>query len=147
MSPHHVVSRGIHSMFHILTGFVHVGPVPVCWRGRVLLAVNCERIQEIPLRFIPRLQTRYTLSLTGRSIGQKLKVLTLQSYNPTSYSKNAYTFMANTTFNRSFLPPICFVIWIYFLFYSPWRVRIWQKKRLLWFPGGGGVDIDAILST
>ena len=39
---------------------------------------------------------------TDRSIGQKLNVLTLQSYNPTSYSINAYTFMANTTFNWSF---------------------------------------------
>ena len=79
-----------------------------------------------------------TWSPTDRSIGQKLKVSTLQSYNPTSYSINAYKFMANTAFNRSFLPPICVVIWIYFLYYSPWRVRIWRKKWLLWFPGIGG---------
>ena len=69
-----------------------------------------------------------TWSPTDRSIGQKLKVSTLQSYNPTSYSINAYTFMANTTFNLSVLPPICVVIWIYFLYYSPWRVRIWRKQ-------------------
>ena len=47
-----------------------------------------------------------TWSPTDRSIGHKLKVSTLQSYNPTYYSINAYIFMANTTFNRSFLPPI-----------------------------------------
>ena len=70
-----------------------------------------------------------------QSIGQKLKVSTLQSYNPTFYSIKAYTFVANTTFNRSFLPPICVVIWIYFLYYSPWCIRIWRKKLLLWFPG------------
>ena len=74
---------------------------------------------------------------SDRSIGQKLKVSTLQSYNPTPYSINAYTFMTNTAFNRSFLPPICVVIWIYFLYYSPWPVRIWRKKWLLWFPGVG----------
>ena len=33
--------------------------------------------------------------------------------------------MANTTSNRRFLPPICVVMWIYFVHHSPWRVRIW----------------------
>ena len=94
-----------------------------------------------------------TWSPTDRSIGQKLKVSTLQSYNPTSYSINAYKFMANTAFNRSFLPPICVVIWIYFLYYSgfphnrengksPWnwilRSRPWKSPwiRQMWSKSG-----------
>ena len=35
--------------------------------------------------------------------------------------------MDNTTFNRWFLPSICVAIWIYFVYHSPWRVRIWWK--------------------
>ena len=80
---------------------------------------------------------------TDRRIGQKIKVSTLQSYNPTPYSINAYTFMANISFNRSFLTPMCNVIWVYYLYYSPWRV-----KMTALVPGGNGnVVIDAILST
>ena len=45
--------------------------------------------------------------------------------------------MANTTFNRSFLPLICIVIWIYFVCDSPWRVGIWRKQRYF-FGGIGG---------
>ena len=123
-------------MFHILTGFVHVCPVPVC----------CEAVSYGPwtvnesgrFRSISFLVSKTnTWSPTDRSIGQKLQVSTLQNYNLTCYSINAYTFIANTTFNRSVLPPICIVIWIYFLYYSPWHVGIWRRKWLFWFPGIG----------
>ena len=88
--------------------------VPVCWRGRVLWAVNCERISR---RFcsVSFPSPNQTWSPSDWCIGQKIKVSTLQSYKPTSCSINAYTFMANTSFDRTFLPSICVVIWIYFL--------------------------------
>ena len=42
---------------------------------------------------------------------------TLQSDNPTSYFINAYIFMTKTTFIRRFLPSICIIIWIYFVYF------------------------------
>ena len=63
---------------------------------------------------------------------------TLQSDNPTSYFINAYIFMAITTFIRWFLASICVVIWIYFVYFSPWRVRIWREdlvNKWTWFLG------------
>ena len=51
-------------------------------------------------------------------------------------------FMANATFNRSFLPLICIVIWIYFRYHSPWHIRIWRKQRDL-----GGSEVGRELDS
>ena len=75
----------------------------------------------------------------------------LQSYKPTSWSITAYTFRANTFFNRSFLPSICVVIWIYFLYVLVHRdaqESDEKKTALVDSPGlEGSVVIDIILST
>ena len=57
--------------------------------------------------------------------------------------------MANTTFNRWFLPSIWVEMWIYFVHHSPWRVRsgIWCKQMDLCFGWSEGSCIRAVIDA
>ena len=91
-------------------------------------ALNCERVsrgdRHVPILSYPI----YSVALHLQTWSPEYRAEnTLQSDNPKSYFINAYIFMTKTTFIRWFLASICVVIWIYFVYFSPWRVRIWRK--------------------
>ena len=114
---------------------------------RVVLAVLRGGQVLLPLKVAPihpSVTAAFHLQSWRDSDCQKweLKVSTVPSYNPTSYSINAYTFMTNTTFNRSFLSLICVVIWIYFLCYSPVTRKNLTKKVTALVPGGKVVQLS-----
>ena len=103
-------------------------------RGHGPLIVNASRRFCSPLK--NRAWTRFRGGARlGDSVAFHLQMWspeyraenTLQSDNATSYFINAYIFMAKTTFIQWFLHSICVVIWIYFVYFSPWCVRIWRK--------------------
>ena len=132
--------RGKLVNIYIITGFPsvpHPNLLRACRSSLCSSAVPCHGpwIVNASLEETGTYLSYPILSYPFRSVGLHLQTWspeyrienTLQSDNPTSYFTDAYIFMAKTTFIRWFLASICVVIWIYFVYFSPWRVRIGRK--------------------
>ena len=131
------VTHGIPSLFHVLTNFVHVGPISMftnrpCHGPWIVIESRGFRCVSFPVS-----QPNVVAGVSGRNYtcinSSKLQSSILLDKRIHIYGQ--YNFLSMS------LPSINVVIHIYFVYYSPWRIRIWCKKGFL-FGGSEGREFE-----
>ena len=96
------------------TSFVHVGSISM-FTNRPCLGLWTVNVSR---RYHSVSSPNVVSGVLGRKYWYQLFIATIILHKH-------YIFMANTTFNRWFLPSTCVVIWIYIVYHSLRHVRIW----------------------